>query len=328
MLKMLVGFLFTTVFAATNVTHTVGTPLSAKYIDLEAAVIQQEGDDLSVMGDRRDLWLPELLKSKTEVNIPLKSQAVLVMDVKSGLVMRESNAMEMVSIASLTKLATALVFLKHHPGWDKVITLRQDDVRNGNIAYIKVGEEVTVLDLFYASLVGSDNSATIALARSTGLSSEEFVAEMNLLARSLGLNETVFVEPTGLEVENRSTANELARLAYYAFTTPEIKRAAATPYYRLRTGNTNRQMGIANTNYLLSGVLRLNDYESDNFEILGGKTGHLNEAGYHLATLVTDQEGHEILILVLGATDSLERFTEAKSLMRWVFDSYLWPDIN
>ena len=341
MIKTLIAFILTSFFSAASFTHTIGTPPPVKRISLEAplfavgeglkpsptggkpaAFAQAEGDELGQGIIYQNSDFPQLINGQKSFDGQLTARAALVMDVKSGLVFYDLSTDDVLPFASLTKLATALVFLKYHPGWDKIVPLIDADARDGNVAFIKIGEEVSTLDLFYAGLVGSDNTAAMALARSTGLSEEEFVAEMNNLADSLGLKQTSFVEPTGLNINNRSTAGELARLAHRAFRDPEIKRALATPYYQIKTRNTNRVVGIPSTNYLLTGAVKPSRL---GYKILGGKTGYLKDAGYNFVTLTADQRGHELLTIILGAESLYDRFTESQALIDWVYTSYEWP---
>ena len=121
------------------------------------------------------------------------------------------NESEVRSIGSLTKLMTALVFLDTAPQWDKTVTIEAADGSQGRLNVVE-GEQVAVMDLFNVSLVSSSNNATMALARSTGLPLEEFVKKMNKKAADLGLKQTKFIEPTGLDQANQSTAREIARL--------------------------------------------------------------------------------------------------------------------
>jgi len=111
-------------------------------------------------------------------------------------------------------------------------------------------------------------------------------------------------------------------LAHRAFRDPEIKRALATPYYQIKTRNTNRVVGIPSTNYLLTGAVKPSRLD---YKILGGKTGYLKDAGYNFVTLTADQRGHELLTIILGAESLYDRFTESQALIDWVYTSYEWP---
>ena len=115
----------------------------------------------------------------TSLGIEVTAKSVLVVDLKSGAILFSKNSDEKRSIASITKLMTALVFLENNPGWDEIITVKESDKRNGGLAKLWPEEEVKVIDLFNLTLVSSTNEAAIALARSTSLSEEKFVELMN-----------------------------------------------------------------------------------------------------------------------------------------------------
>ena len=113
------------------------------------------------------------------VEFAAAGQNCVALDAVSSKIFFEKNAGEPRSIASITKLMTALVFLEHNPGWESVYKIKAEDKREGGKIYLFTGESVKVKDLFYSSLIASDNVATIALVKSTGMSEEEFVKIMN-----------------------------------------------------------------------------------------------------------------------------------------------------
>ncbi|MBU0706797.1 serine hydrolase, partial [Patescibacteria group bacterium] len=201
----------------------------------------------------------------------ITSEAAIVVDKETGEVLYEKNSDTVRSIASLTKLMTALVFLDNNPGWETVVELQSDDMTYGAKLYASVGETLTTQDLFNTMMIGSANNAARALARSTGLSEEEFVAQMNQKAISLGMADTTFTDPTGLDVTNQSTAQDLIKLTNKALSNFLISQTSTSVAYNFSMINTGRYHHIKNTNLLVQ--------ESDLY-LLGGKTGYLDEAGY------------------------------------------------
>ena len=117
--------------------------------------------------------------------------SAIVLDPASGKVLYQDQPDKVWTIASLSKLMTAMVVLDRDIKWNKVVTMRGSDEVGGARLRLAVGTKVTVKDLFYSSLVGSANNATIAMARQTGLSNADFVALMNKKAKALGLTHTV-----------------------------------------------------------------------------------------------------------------------------------------
>jgi D-alanyl-D-alanine carboxypeptidase len=244
--------------------------------------------------------------------VDILSSSALMMDLKTKKIIYEKNIDEERSIASLTKLATGLVFLQNNPDWNQVVTIEADDEAIGARLRINPGETLTTKNLFYTTFVGSANNAAKALARSTGLSSEEFVEEMNSLAQSLGLEKTHFVEPSGLDAQNISTAREIAHLGLHAFRFFEMLQGTTTKVYPFQTINTQKTHRIINQNAILQ----------SNFYITGTKTGYTDEAGYCLLTKARDTKGNEVLTVILGSPNWERRFYETRELVNWAFDYY------
>jgi len=252
--------------------------------------------------------------------LKLTAKSAIVVDKNTGKVLFEKNPDLRLSVASISKLATVLVFLDQEIDWDKVVFTQGDDYVGGAQLKIGLGESLTVRDLFYASLVGSANNAVVALVRATEMDDKEFMIEMNKKAKALGMNETYFAEPTGLNMVNRSTATDLAKLMKAVFRQEEIVKALNMKSYSFKTLNTNRWVSIQNTDKLLSSFLN----NGDGYKVLGGKTGYTLEAGHCLVAGVQGKEGQEIIAVVLGAGSAAARFQEMKGLAWWVFENWQW----
>jgi D-alanyl-D-alanine endopeptidase (penicillin-binding protein 7) len=227
------------------------------------------------------------------------------------------NADTVQPIASISKLMTALVFLDNNPGWDKIYEVSDADNIAGGHLNLFLGDRLTVKDLFYTSLVASDNGATMALVHATGLSEEQFVAQMNDQARKLGLLNTHYQEPTGLSDNNLSTAREVAIFAQAAFARPEIRQATTLPEYKFQTLD-GRAKDIISTDYLLSGTTR------GALQVLAGKTGYTDPAGYCFVGLLKGPDGREFISVVLNSDSKNERFIASEELVNWVINSYNW----
>lgn len=220
-------------------------------------------------------------------------------------------------IASITKLMTALVFLDNNPGWDKEYVITAEDKVEGGRLNLFLGDKVTVKDLFYTSLVASDNGATLALVHASGLSEAEFVTKMNERAERLGLKQTSFSDPIGLSEYNLSTAREVALLAQAAFRSSEISAATTKADYSFMTIN-GREKKIESTDYLLF------DSGEKTLIVLGGKTGYTEKAGYCFVGRLKNSAGREVISVVLNSQDKNGRFKDSKSLANWVFTNYDW----
>lgn len=227
----------------------------------------------------------------------------------------EKKANEVQPIASITKLMTALIFLNNNPGWDQVYKINETDEVEGGRVSLFPGEEVRVKDLFYTSLIASDNGATMALVHSTGLSEEEFVSQMNLAAKKMGLIKTSFFDPTGLSDKNVSSAREVAKLAKIVFAQAEVGKVTEKKEYTFKT-LSGVEKKVESTDYLLF------DPAQNSFQVLGGKTGYTPQAGYCFVGLFKDSSGQEIISVVLNSFGKNERFKESKALVNWVFKNY------
>ena len=247
----------------------------------------------------------------------ISSGRVIAIDTKSGTELYGRGEDEVSSIASITKLATALVFLEHNPGWDSRYEVKAGDIVTGGRIYLSVGERVHTVDLFNLALVASANSAAKALARSTGLSEEEFIALMNAKAEEIGLTATHFVDPVGLGNDNVSTPRELAKLVEYALNVPEIEKATKQKTYQFKTLSGQTRI-VATTDNLLG------HFPLGSISIEGGKTGYTESAGYCLAGKFENADGREVVTVVLGTDDINARFEDTTKLVEWVYDSYIW----
>jgi D-alanyl-D-alanine carboxypeptidase len=257
--------------------------------------------------------LPLRLKNLS-LGVKTTAKSFVVIDVATDKILLEKNSNEQLPIASLTKLMTALVFWDTNPNLDQVVTIREEDDRAPAKIKVFPGDEIAVADLYYSALVGSTNNAMAALVRSTGLGEQEFVARMNKKAAELGLNNTIFIEPTGLNSNNLSTTEDIVRLLAEAFKNKKIEEALKLDHYEFGLRNRRSKQIVWNTNELLNSYL----------SISGGKTGYIKEAGYNLAVKIKGEKGQEIIIALLGCASSFDRFKEAKGLATWTFENYRW----
>jgi len=262
-----------------------------------------------------DLKIIRPLPSAPEMSLVADKGAVL--SVNDRIFFYSKNADVAQPIASISKLMTALVFLENNPGWDTTYTITRGDQVSGGILNLFPGDEIRVRDIFKTSLIASDNGATLALVHSTGLSEKEFVIKMNAKAKSLGLEKTSFTDATGLSDQNVSTAREVAIMAKEALSKDEIRQTTETKNYQFSTID-GRSKTIESTDNLLF------DSAQNNFEVLGGKTGFTDKAGYCFVGRFKDASGRELISVVLNSTGKNERFKESKSLVNWVFNNFSW----
>jgi serine-type D-Ala-D-Ala endopeptidase (penicillin-binding protein 7) len=232
----------------------------------------------------------------------------IVLDPSTDTVLYEKNAGASAPCASLTKLMTALVFLEQRQDFTRTVEVTNDELRGGGHTQLRRGERVRLGDLLHMSLMCSDNVATRVLVRESGVPTDDFLARMNRKAVELGLARTRFVESTGLDERNVSTAADMARLLRAASENAiihEISTRRGYDFHGLSSRNRSRPHHISNTNRLLYG----------RYEIRGGKTGFISEAGYCLATWIrTDQR--DMIAVVMGAPTAATRFADVVRLVQ------------
>lgn len=246
------------------------------------------------------------------------AKSIIVKDHQSGAILYSKNEYEKRSIASITKLMSALIILEKNPDWESTTTVVGSDSIG---THMYEGDVFSLSDLWYSALVGSSNKAILSLANALDYSIEDFVERMNQKAVELGMVETTFVEPTGLDEGNQSTASDIVILLNNALENKKIRDALKTPEYNLYSHEREKSHHMWNTNWLLLGWI------NNNFsEIFGGKTGYTNAAGYSFVVSVGNDIGEVVDVVVLGTNEHKDRFIEARDLALMVFAAYEWPN--
>src|SRR5437867_3746230 len=177
------------------------------------------------------------------------ARSAIVLDPATGEVLFAKNAASPVPIASLTKLMTDQVFLEQHPDLLRGVEVTRTELLGAGHTRLRNHEQVMLGDLLHMSLMCSDNVATRVLVRESGLAPEEFLARMNRKAVELGLTDTRFVEFTGLDERNVSTATDIARLLRAAADNGTIREISTTECYDF--SSATRRHRVINTNRLL-----------------------------------------------------------------------------
>ncbi len=257
----------------------------------------------------------------TSVGVVTSAQSALVMDRASGEILFAKNSSTPRAIGSITKLMTAHVFLLGKPDLEAPVTLVSQDVRFGASQHLSLSDTYTVRDLLTASLVGSDNTATAALARLSGLSLGDFIARMNEEAAAMGMQQTTFADTTGLSSKNRSVVTDIALMLDRLHDTDTLQEITQLESAVI-TGASARQYFIASTDQLLSTFVNQPPYR-----IELAKTGFLPEAGYCLGTVFDNDDGGEIIVVVLGSQTKAGRFQDVKSLAVWAYETYSWQTL-
>ncbi|MCM3881849.1 MAG: serine hydrolase [Vicinamibacterales bacterium] len=244
----------------------------------------------------------------------IRAAAAIIYDPASGKVLWEENSQDERSIASITKVMTAIVFLESATDLDQEVVITRADTRSASTTYLRTNDRIRVSDLLHLLLLPSDNAAARALARVSPLGYDGFIARMNQKADDLGLNHTAYVDPSGLFSDNISSAYDMARLIAFAGEDDRIGPIMRTPEYSFRTTGprAGRPITVRSTNQILRAG-------AGDVEVRGGKTGFITKAGYCLATLLKlPQGGPSLAVVVLGANSNLGRFWETRHLLSWL----------
>lgn len=241
----------------------------------------------------------------------LRAPSSYVFDLQSN-AMRTATRAEIVRpIASLTKLMTAIVLLDARADLEKkVVYDPKKHAAYKNWMKFRKGDRLSGRDLFYATLIGSQNITARMLMALTPYTEQDFVARMNAKARSLGLTQTAFVDVHGLSPKNVSTAAEVARLFEIALGYSDIADVLARPSAKVvitSSRGVSRVLNFSHTNPLLA--------KRQPFATEASKTGYLNEAGDAIAMLVRDpRSSRKFTIVTLGESRRSPRFSLAKRL--------------
>jgi serine-type D-Ala-D-Ala endopeptidase (penicillin-binding protein 7) len=244
--------------------------------------------------------------------INLRSSSALVLDAGTGETVFGKNADAVVSIASITKLMTAMVILDRGLDLEEQIVLSREDAvaMKGSRSRLRTGLGLSRGELLLLALMSSENRAAAALGRSYPGGLEAFVDAMNAKAAVLEMHESRFVEPTGLSPANVSTASDLAKLVRAAHDYPLIReystkeRAAV----RVSTGRRVRVLNYGNTN----GLVR-----SKHWDIELSKTGYISEAGRCLVMLVKLAD-KDLIVVLLDSWGKHSRIGDANRIRKWL----------
>lgn len=240
----------------------------------------------------------------------VRAAAAVIFDPETGQVLWEENGQDKRSIASITKVMTAIVFLEDGPDLSRQVTIERGDVYAASTTYLRAHERISLDHLLHLTLIASDNAAARALARLSHGGTASFIERMNEKAIELGLESTTFADPSGLNPANISSAYDLSRLITFAAHDERIAPIMQMPTFTVRT--SRRTVNIQNTNHLVRG---------GELQVVGGKTGFITKAGYCLATLLRlPQSNHQVAVVVLGAGSNTGRFWETRHLFNWLSD--------
>lgn len=252
----------------------------------------------------------------------INSQNVLIYDLSEDKIIYEKNSDIKTSIASLTKILTSMVAIENIPNLDESIEVTNKMLSNiywnASRAGLKNGDIVTYKDLLYALLLPSGADAAQVLALNLASSTGEYVAKMNALASKIGMNNSNFVNTTGLDTNNQySTLSDVLILLKYALKNPTFKKVFTTKEYTL------------SNNLTVKSTLKhyQEKYDLDISRILGSKTGTTDKAGLCLASYFIIKN-HEILSITTNAplSDVPYNLIDNLTIIDYLDENYLIPE--
>jgi D-alanyl-D-alanine endopeptidase (penicillin-binding protein 7) len=246
--------------------------------------------------------------NQTRDPLALKSNVAYVVDQNSSEVLFEKNANVALPIASITKLMTGFVVVQAGLDMDEMLTITDADVDHHKFtsSRLAVGSRMTRANLLHIALMSSENRAAAALGRNYPGGISAFVEMMNTKARELGMNDTHYVDSSGLSKENVSSARDLAKLVGMAHKEALLREYTTDPNYVVQA--SGRPMRFNNTNYLVA----LPDWN-----IGLQKTGFINEAGRCLVMQAMIQ-GREVIMVFLDSKGKMSRTADAGRMRRWL----------
>ncbi|MEF7614099.1 D-alanyl-D-alanine endopeptidase [Aquincola sp. MAHUQ-54] len=245
---------------------------------------------------------------KAEDPLELKSSVALVLDQDTNEVLFSKNPQAVLPIASITKLMTALVVAEAQLPLDETLTITQDDVdtEKHSGSRLAVGTQLTRGEMLHLALMSSENRAAHALGRHYPGGLSAFVSAMNLKAHQLGMNDTRYVEPTGLSSSNQSSAHDLAELVKEASKHDLIRQLSTSPEHQVEVGS--RLLQFRNSN----GLVR-----SGSWDIGLQKTGYISEAGRCLV-MQAQFAGRKLIMVLLDSAGKYSRIGDAERIRKWV----------
>ena len=308
--------------------YVVDTPIpSGNEFDIDL-LYEQLGEDIVVVDSEEDNAQPQTRHEKAlsahlstpsktpasalkkyeqksaQKDFDVQASAALIVNQETGEVIYSKGASDVMPIASISKLMTAMVVLDAKQSLNEKITITADDIDTlkKTSSRLSVGTKLTRRELLHLALMSSENRAAHALARKYQGGEKAFVKAMNAKAKKLGLTQTSYVEPTGLSPKNRSSARDLVWLVKAADKYPLIKQYSTANSKKLTIGKN--KLSYKNSNKLIG---------NSNWNIGLQKTGYIREAGYCMVAQTSIANKRYIMVF-LNANAHSDRIDDAEKI--------------
>lgn len=259
--------------------------------------------------------LPVLKTKLSGISEPeLTASSAAAIDLETMTVLYQKQAHLPLPPASTVKMMTALVATDRYQ-LDGRLPVLQLDAVNGNNLPLRLGQVFEMRDLLAALLIASNNDVAEFLASSSAMGRADFIEEMNRRAQALGLTETTFINPSGLDESGQvSSAYDLLLIARELLRKPLLRELVAQPQWLMTEQSSQLPYQLYNTNQLLFSLQG----------VRGVKTGTTAQAGQVLVTLF-ERDGRQILLSLMNSQD---RYLDASRLIGWIFNNYEWRDVD
>ena len=244
----------------------------------------------------------------TRDSLALGSNAAVVIDQNTSQVLFDKNSTVALPIASLTKLMTATVVVESHQDMNEILEVTSDDIdrEKNSSSRLRVGSRMSRGDMLHIALMSSENRAASALGRNYPGGLPAFVAAMNAKAKALGMNDTHYVDSTGLSSHNVSSARDLAKLVAYAYRHPLIRQYSTDDKYTVNAGGYRLP-------YMTSNRLVMNS----RWDIGLQKTGYISEAG-HCLVMQARIDHRPVVMVFLDSKGKYTRLADADRVRKWL----------
>ncbi|ATA23463.1 D-alanyl-D-alanine endopeptidase [Brenneria goodwinii] len=249
-------------------------------------------------------------KSAVAAHQEIASGSAMVVDLRDDHILYSSNPDVVVPIASVTKLMTALVVLDANLPLDETISvdISHTEEMKGVYSRVRLNSEISRRDMLLLALMSSENRAAASLAHHYPGGYQAFIAAMNAKARALGMMHTRYVEPTGLSINNVSTARDLTKLLIASKQYPLLSQLSTTQEKTVAFSHPAYSLPFRNTNYLVG---------KPDWNIQLTKTGFTNQAG-HCLVMRTIINQRPVALVVLDAFGKYTHFADANRLRKWM----------
>jgi D-alanyl-D-alanine endopeptidase (penicillin-binding protein 7) len=252
--------------------------------------------------------------------LQLASSKALIINQETGETLYAKSIDSPTPIASVTKLMTAMVMLDAQLPMEETLTVSNADIDylKGTSSRLRIGTQLSRAEMLQLALMSSENRAASVLGRNYPGGLQVFVAAMNAKALQLGMTHSHFADPTGLDSENVSTAEDLVKMVSAAYQYPDIRRVTTTASQEVPMNGLKRPINFLNTNVLV----RKSDW------VIGlSKTGFINEAGRCLV-MQAEIAGQPLIIVLLDSYGKYSRIGDANRIRKWIESSNLQAQLG